>query len=77
MWAKPQKGSHLCCSSSIKYYMVLDAVLLSYPRKTNDFGGILESACLSVRPSACPSVYPSVYKILVSVKALARLLSHV
>ena len=35
--------------------------------------GILESACLSVHMSVCPSVY----KILLSVKALAGISSHI
>ena len=42
-----------------------------YTGKINIFGGIMESAGLSVRPS----VYPSEYKILVSVKALAGVLN--
>ena len=42
---------------------------LLYPCKTNVFGCILESACLSV----CPSMY----KILVSVKAQEGVLSHI
>ena len=37
----------------------------------NVSGGILESACLSIRPCSCVSVCMSVYKILISVKALA------
>ena len=36
------------------------------------FRGKLESACLSIHVSVCPSVY----KILVSVKALVGVLSH-
>ena len=32
---------------------------------------------LSVRPAVCPPVCPSVYKISVSVKALAGVLSHI
>ena len=35
------------------------------------FRGKLESACLSIYVSVSPCVCPSVYKILVSVKALA------
>ena len=35
------------------------------------FRGKLESACLSIYVSVCLCVSPSVYKILVSVKALA------
>ena len=42
------------------------------PYKMNVFGGILESPFLSVRPSVCLSVY----KILVSVKVLAGVISH-
>ena len=42
----------------------------------NVFGGLLESACLSVYLCVCLCVCPSVYKILVSVKALAGLLTH-
>ena len=38
-------------------------------------GVILESACLSVRVSVHPSVCPFVYKILVSLKALAGILT--
>ena len=38
------------------------------------FGDILESACLSVRPSVCPSVYN---KKLISVKTLAGVLSYI
>ena len=41
-----------------------------YPRKTNDFG-----ISLSVCPCLCLSVCLSVYKILVSVKALAGVLT--
>ena len=50
-------------------------ILLSllYHRKTNVFGAVLESACLSVRVSVCPSVY----KILISVKTLAQVSSHI
>ena len=52
---------------------------LSYPRKTNVFEGILELACLSVSLSARPSAYvcPSVYKILLSVKVLTGVSSHI
>ena len=51
---------------------------LLYSRKTNVFGGILESACLSVRVSVRPLVRVclSVYKILLSVKAVAGVSSH-
>ena len=47
--------------------------MIIIPRTTNVFVGILESAFLSVRPC----VHPSVYKILVYVKALAGVLSHI
>ena len=44
-----------------------------YPCKMNVFWGILELACLSVYVSVCPSLC----KMLVSVKALAGILSHI
>ena len=54
----------------IKSYLVTALVM---PSQNECFRGMLESPCLSV----CPSVYPSVYKILVFVKVLAGLLSHI
>ena len=39
------------------------------------FRGKLESACLSIHVSVCQCVNASVYKILVSVKALAGVLT--
>ena len=47
-------------------------VIFYTPRKTNVFGGMLELSYLSARPC----VRASVYKILISVKALARVKSH-
>ena len=35
------------------------------------------TACLSIHVSVCMCVSPSVYKILVSVRALAGILSHI
>ena len=52
-------------------------ISLLYPGKMKVFRGILESAYLSIHVSVCPCVSPSVYKILVSVKALAGILSHI
>ena len=52
-------------------------ISLLYPGKMKVFRGKLESACLSIHVSICPCVSPSVHKILVSVKALAGVLSHI
>ena len=52
-------------------------ISLLYPGKMKVFRGKLESTCLSIHVSVCPCVCPSVYKILVSVKALAGVLSHI
>ena len=51
-------------------------ISLLYPSKMKVFMGKLKSACLSFHVSVCSYVSPSVYKILVSVKALAGVLSH-
>ena len=55
----------------MKVNLEIAVVWLLYPSKTDVFGGILESACVSICLCVCPSVYPSVYKIPVSIKALA------
>ena len=52
-------------------------ISLLYPGKMKVFRGKLESACLSIHVSVCPCVGPSVYKILVSVIALAGVLNHI
>ena len=52
-------------------------ISLLYPGKMQVFRGKLESACLSLCVYVCPCVSPSVYKILVPVKALAGVLSHI
>ena len=40
-------------------------------------GGVMESACLSVLRCVCVSLHLSVYKILVSVKGLVGVWSHI
>ena len=39
--------------------------------------GYQKWTCLTVHPSMCLCVCPSVYKMLISVKALAGVLSHI
>ena len=68
-------------SVGLKWYFK-DALLFSTPHKMNVFGvywnqPVYLSIHVSVHPCVClcPSVYPSEYKILVSVKALAGILT--
>ena len=72
-----EKGENLCNQHFLLFsppFLLLSTQILNfyslllYPRKTNVFRGVLETAYLSV----CVSVCPSVYKILVCQSAGAN-----
>ena len=59
---------------SVQFALYLAEVSIWSCRCAKVFGSKLKSASLSIHVSICPCVSPSLYKILVSIKALAVVL---